>query len=101
MKNPKIFLNRNMATSTLDIHLHGMEDGRRYVALPPMIEQVQPGEYTPPMISLDMADRETLQELADELAWLGITPKSAQGHQGELAAVRYHLEDMRNLAKVK
>jgi hypothetical protein len=37
-----------------------------------------------------------------DAAWeLGLRPKRLAEHQSELAAVRFHLEDMRKLAKVK
>ena len=42
-----------------------------------------------------------LQGMANELATLGYTPDRLKMSQSELAAVRYHLEDMRKLVFVK
>jgi hypothetical protein len=45
--------------------------------------------------------RQILQAMSDAAWEIGIKPKGLEGHTDELKAVRYHLEDMRTLAKVK
>lgn len=42
-----------------------------------------------------------LQAMSDAAWEIGIRPKGLEGHTDELKAVRYHLEDMRQLAGVK
>jgi hypothetical protein len=42
-----------------------------------------------------------LQAIVDACWEAGIKPKKIHAHESEMAAVRYHLEDMRKLAKVK
>lgn len=42
-----------------------------------------------------------LQAMADAAWEIGIKPKQLENNQNELTAVRYHLEDMRQLAGVK
>jgi hypothetical protein len=42
-----------------------------------------------------------LQAMSDAAWEIGIKPKQLEGHTDELKAVRYHLEDMRQLAGVK
>lgn len=47
--------------------------------------------------SLEFA-REDLQKIVDALAAYGITPSVPAPQASELAAIKYHLEDMRRLA---
>lgn len=42
-----------------------------------------------------------LQAMSDAAWEIGIKPRGLEGHTDELRAVRYHLEDMRQLAGVK
>lgn len=42
-----------------------------------------------------------LQAMSDAAWEIGIRPKQLEDHTNELKATRYHLEDMRVLAKVK
>lgn len=49
-----------------------------------------------------IGDVDHFLQAALECAWeLGLRPKGFADHSNELTAVRYHLEDMRLLAKVK
>jgi hypothetical protein len=47
-----------------------------------------------PMLVLDV---QLSQKLMDELWQCGVRPSEGSGSAGQLAAVKYHLEDMRNL----
>lgn len=53
-----------------------------------------PGSIITPFLHLT---REEAQELANQLYAVGIQPSQAKGSTGQLAAVSYHLEDMRKL----
>lgn len=52
------------------------------------------GEVTEAMMRLS---NEEAQDLADQLFACGISPSKLAGSTGQLAAVSYHLEDMRKL----
>lgn len=53
---------------------------------------------TPPLVTLSV---DNTQSLFEELWRLGFRPSQAQDeYKGELKATKYHLEDMRKLAKV-
>lgn len=54
----------------------------------------EPGEFCHPLLRLS---REEAQLLMEELWNSGIRPSGAAGSAGQLAAVTYHLEDMRKL----
>ena len=65
-----------------------------FAALPPAAVELQEGDDPPTTFSLHL---EAAQELMDELWRCGLRPTEV-GTAGELAAVRYHLQDMRALA---
>jgi hypothetical protein len=71
------------------------------------IQSVDHNTATPPMAGIlgPYARREEvlgfLRAIMDEGWKLGVRPTAFQDHTNELTAVRYHLEDMRKLAKVK
>jgi len=71
---------------------------RRFVVLPPALEAktVEPGELVEsPTFTFEM---DLAQSLLDALWKIGIRPSEPQrDHGGELAATRFHLEDMRRL----
>lgn len=52
------------------------------------------GEVSDPMMRLS---NQEAQDLADQLYACGISPSKLAGSTGQLAAVSYHLEDMRKL----
>ena len=52
------------------------------------------GEVSDPMMRLS---NQEAQDLADQLYACGISPSKLAGSTGQLAAVTYHLEDMRKL----
>jgi len=72
--------------------------GRRYVVMPPTFEAktVEPGEFVEDAtftFEMDLA-----QSLFNALWEIGVRPSEPQrDHGGELAALRFHLEDMRRL----
>lgn len=72
--------------------------GHPYAGLPSM--GVQPGSWEDGASPLE--DVRGFLQAALEQAWeIGLRPKGFADNSSELAAVRYHLEDMRTLAKVK
>ena len=59
-------------------------------------------QNTPPTMKGSWREIHQFLQAAANLAWeQGIKPSGFESHQSELTAVRYHLEDMRLLAKVK
>ena len=68
--------------------------GTFQVAEPLEFVDVEPGLHTAPMMHLSNSEA---QDLADQLYACGISPSKLAGSTGQLAAVMYHLEDMRKL----
>ena len=68
--------------------------GTFQVAYPIEFSDVEPGLHTAPMMHLTNSEA---QDLADQLYACGISPSKLAGSTGQLAAVSYHLEDMRKL----
>lgn len=84
-------------------------NGKTRIAAPLTLMDIAAGELAQPTMydSLEAVQdgfptvRDFMQAVLDE-AWAhGLRPKSFESHENELTAVRYHLEDMRKLAKVK
>jgi hypothetical protein len=88
-------------------------DGSFALVKPPLIlEAKPPHSFAGPEDALiddsrvstyeDRTDvRGFLQAMSDAAWEIGIKPKQMESHASELTAVRYHLEDMRQLAGVK
>lgn len=81
--------------------------GDRYVMEPVRLTKIERGLTlsTPTIPSWASEgphiDAKAFLQAALEAAWeMGLRPKSFADHTNELTAVRYHLEDMRALAKV-
>ena len=72
------------------------QDGKERKVATEVAYSSQPfdGTIISPFLSLT---REEAQELANQLYAVGIQPSQAKGSSGQLAAVSYHLEDMRKL----
>lgn len=58
------------------------------------MEQRQEGEMLTPAFTLDA---KAVQQLMDDLWRCGYRPSEGEGSAGQLASVKYHLEDMRKL----
>lgn len=64
------------------------------------LTRIQPGGLAPES-SIPPEDVEQFLQAMLNAAWkIGLTPTGFEDHKSELTAVRYHLEDMRKLAKV-
>ncbi len=72
--------------------------GSPYAGLPSM--GVQPGSWETDTSPLEDV-RGFLQAAMDQAWEIGLRPTGHTDNSSELAAVRFHLEDMRTLAKVK
>jgi len=68
------------------------------VAVNVEFEALQEGTYHEPLLRLDFA---SAQQLMNDLWSCNIRPTATIESEGHLAAVKYHLEDMRKLAGVK
>lgn len=67
--------------------------GEPFAASPLVFAATDEGQIIPPTMQLSLEDASLLMT---ELWNAGVRPAGV-GSQGELAAVKYHLEDMRNL----
>lgn len=56
--------------------------------------ECKPGDTVDPFLYLS---REEAQNLVNQLYAAGIQPEQGKGSAGQLAAIKYHLEDMRKL----
>ena len=79
-------------------------EGRRWVAKPmewaPVGVDAPKTSLSTPHDGVEPSGRDFLQAALD-VAWeIGLRPDGYQDHTNELKATRYHLEDMRALAKV-
>ena len=96
----KVRLYRNFYNDTIDVLLEephlsphaGQED--RMIVTSMTLEKVERGKLIRP--SFEMTDAYA-QELFNELWQQGFRPKDGTGNSGHVAAVQYHLEDMRKL----
>lgn len=81
---------------------HTSYDGKRSVVQPLALQVVEPGLiYDTPTLASPTHDTRGFLQAALNCAWeAGLRPMGFADHAHELKAVRYHLEDMRALAKV-
>ena len=61
-----------------------------------VMRDIKPGELIPESALVEL-DRTAAQKLMDSLWNCGLRPAAGKGSEGQLAAVKYHLEDMRRL----
>jgi len=71
-------------------------DGKRYVAEPIMMKEVEPNMAIPYKSILSIGIEEA-QVLMDDLWHCGLRPSEGSGSAGALAATQRHLDDMREL----
>lgn len=65
------------------------------------LKTIEGGSYHADDVALGDGGKEFLQAAMDEAWEQGLRPAGFQDFKNELAAVRFHLEDMRLLAKVR
>lgn len=101
MANPirrglEFWANKDIRRRAIDVMVinHAGVQGTVTVAEPMVYRAEEEGVVQPPTMSLSY---EEAAELMTELWGAGIRP-SGVGSSGELAATKYHLEDMRKLA---
>lgn len=89
--------NVEIAVSFTDPH------GKRSFVEPPLVFREREGFIPPEDVDLarNIDGMAFLQAFLDAAWDLGLRPKGFEDHKNELTAVRYHLEDMRKLAKVR
>lgn len=71
-----------------------VKDGRRFVAEPLRMVEINDGHLIEPTVSLNL---ESAQVLMDDLWNCGLRPTEGTGSAGALRAVERHLDDMRAL----
>lgn len=90
----KFYINRNMSSDCFDLYLKRLDrnDGVT-IAQNLQFFKFPIGSIVPPLLGLR---EEEAQNLLEELWATGLRPKEV-GTAGQLASVKYHLEDMRKL----
>ncbi len=96
--NLRFHMQRQIISGKIDLHITDNWDTpafaiARNITFERMDEKLL-GEVIPPLLQLKEAEA---QHLADALYEAGIRPSQAAGSAGQLAAVQFHLEDMRSL----
>lgn len=113
--NWKFYHRYEVASDAFTLYMrHEDHNGRRSLVMPLQMEVITPNSPfkglptmgpPPGEWSAEANPAEDIRgflQAALEMAWeLGIRPKGFTDKTDEIAAVRYHLEDMRKLAKVK
>ena len=79
----------------IEILITETTNGRRSVAKTVTLEEMKPGEYCEPTMSIKHKEA---QQLIDELWQAGLRPTEGTGSAGSLKATERHLEDMRKIA---
>lgn len=90
-------IDKNLKGNCLDVMIHFSKGKFPAVASPLLMTSITPeleGSVQPPTFSLT---KEAAQGLLDELWSVGVRPSNGAGNVGELAATKYHLEDMRQI----
>lgn len=90
----RVSVQREIWSDSIAIRLGIKTDGGFAVAMPVVMETVELGALTQPMVSLPF---DAAQRLMDELWSSGCRPSQAIGSAGQVEAIKYHLEDMRKL----
>ena len=71
------------------------DKGKTDVASPATFQPSQRHQYSPPFLTIENAEAQTLM---DDLWEAGIRPTEAKGSAGAMKAVQNHLKDMRTIA---
>lgn len=110
----KFYHRYEVASDAFTLYMrHEDHNGRRSLVVPMQMEVIvpgskfsglptmgpRPGDWQSESVPTDDI-RGFLQAALDQAWELGLRPKGVTDNTDELAAVRYHLEDMRALAKV-
>lgn len=106
----KFFVDEKQWHGTRDLYIRAPAPAGKIAAITNLMATVlESGEAMAPTLSDSYediqdnnSDVEGFLRGAMQAAWdLGMRPKGFEDHNNELTAVRYHLEDMRLLAKVR
>ena len=92
--NLEIKFHDNPWNDSYDIALFSKGKGTSFVSEPIVLKEHKQGSLITPTASLS---REAMQGLFNELWRAGFRPKDGTGNSGHVAALEYHLEDMRKL----
>jgi hypothetical protein len=99
----KVYMEHKPEFRGTAIYLHGMKDGKHFVIEPMnLIERVvDECEYIsePTLQFSDSWGTDFLNAMANALIEQGFRPDSLKLKEDELTATKYHLEDMRSVAK--
>lgn len=89
------WVQKNIMGQRYDVMIHHDVKDKHWVAAPLTMNLVeQEGTPLDPSFAMTYA---SAQKLMDELWGAGVRPSNGAGSAGELAAVRYHLEDLRTI----
>lgn len=93
---PEIMVRREDWDQGVAVYMRQRTAGQgAMTALPVVMQKVEPGQLTQPMLRLDL---DTAQQLMDELWRCGLRPTEGTGSAGSLAATERHLKDMQTVA---
>jgi hypothetical protein len=91
----RAILRDEFIAKSIALYLYDKHDGKTSVVKPPLVcIDVEDGVGVEETAVLDYA---AAQALMDDLWTCGLRPSEGSGSAGQLAAVQYHLEDMRRL----
>ena len=94
----KIRLNYDIFGDSVGVYIFEERNGKHYRVKELIIEEVEQGLMKPPTFT---TSKDSLKELPNDLDTIGLVATHTHAQKGELSAIKYHLEDMRLLAKVK
>ena len=107
MKSWRVHIETHFYTDKMKVWVHRFDPHTRtadFVQGPLTMITVGEGQLSPdvPTLELNRMDAEDFLQAFMDAGWEeGIRPQGFEDHTNELKAVRYHLEDMRLLGKVR
>ena len=94
-KKKEIAIHDGGFSGKYEIAIFSEQDGKPTVSVPVTMKDQSEGEMVDP---LDSFTKDEIQEFFNRLWSMGFRPKDGTGNSGHIEALKYHLEDMRELA---
>lgn len=88
-------MQRDIFSGDIQVQFLSRTESALYVAEPPILKQINAGEYAPPFLKISTTEA---QQMIDELWNCGLRPSEGTGSAGALAATERHLADMKAIA---
>lgn len=93
----EFFIQKNLFKNGIEVGMILNSGGTRYVATPVCMTALTPEMEGMMLSPLLVMTKDSARNLMDELWNAGVRPSNEAGSVGELAAVKAHLKDMREL----